>query len=95
MNAVAPGDWFITVQGEQKGPVSREELAHLAELGAIHPRNDMVWQAGMESWVVAGDLVPERPHRSEPRAKKRRPKTYQLMTTPRGQMKVSNSRRNK
>ena len=45
--------------------------------------------------VIAGDLVPERPHRSEPRAKKRRPKTYQLMTAPRGQMKVSKSRRNK
>jgi len=56
MNAVAPGDWFFTVQGEQKGPVSREELAHLAESGAIHPRNDMVWQVGMESWVAAGDL---------------------------------------
>jgi len=45
--------------------------------------------------VIAGDLVPERPSRSEPRAKKRRPKTYQLMTAPRGQMKVSKSRRNK
>jgi hypothetical protein len=45
--------------------------------------------------VIAGDLVPERPHRSEPRVKKRRPKTYQLMTAPRGQMKVSKSRRNK
>jgi len=45
--------------------------------------------------VIAGDLVPERPHRSEPRAKKRRPKPYQLMTAPRGQMKVSKSRRNK
>jgi len=56
MNAVALGDWFFTVQGQQKGPVSREELAHLAELGAIHPRNDMVWQTGMESWVAAGDL---------------------------------------
>lgn len=45
--------------------------------------------------VITGDLVPERPHRSEPRVKKRRPKTYQLMTAPRDQMKVSKSRRNK
>jgi hypothetical protein len=45
--------------------------------------------------VIAGDLVPERPHRSEPRVKKRRPKTYQLMTAPRDQMKVSESRRNR
>ena len=45
--------------------------------------------------IIAGDRVPERPNRSEPRAKKRRPKTYQLMTAPRGQMKVSKSRRKK
>ena len=44
---------------------------------------------------VAGDLVPERPHRSEPRVKKRRPETYRLMTAPRGQMKVLKRRRNK
>lgn len=56
MNGVATGDWFFTVEGEQKGPVSGEELAHLAEAGAIHPRNDMVWQSGMESWVTAGEL---------------------------------------
>lgn len=56
MSAAVTGDWFITVSGEQKGPVSREELAHLAEAGAIHPRNDMVWQQGMDSWVAAGEL---------------------------------------
>jgi hypothetical protein len=37
---------------------------------------------------LAGDLVPHRPGRSEPRAKKRRPKTYQLLTEPRHEMKV-------
>jgi hypothetical protein len=37
---------------------------------------------------LAGDLVPYRPGRSEPRAKKRRPKTYQLLTEPRHEMKV-------
>jgi len=45
--------------------------------------------------VIAEDLVPDRPWRSEPRAKKRRPKTYQLMTAPRGEMLVSKSRRSK
>lgn len=34
---------------------------------------------------IAGDPVPERPGRSEPRAKKRRGKNYQLLTKPRGQ----------
>ena len=36
--------------------------------------------------VIAGHPVPERPGRSEPRAKKRRPKNYQLLTKPRHQM---------
>ena len=35
--------------------------------------------------VIASDPVPERPGRSEPRAKKRRPKNYQLLTKPRHQ----------
>jgi hypothetical protein len=38
--------------------------------------------------AIAGDLVPKRPGRLEPRAKKRRPKNYQLLTQPRRQMKV-------
>lgn len=36
--------------------------------------------------LMASDLIPERPDRSEPRAKKRRPKNYQLLTKPRSQM---------
>jgi len=43
--------------------------------------------------IIAEDTVPHRPHRSEPRAKKRRPKGYQLMTKPRHEMVVSDSRR--
>ena len=43
--------------------------------------------------ILAEDLVPIRPERSEPRAKKRRPKGYQLMTQPRHQMIVPASRR--
>lgn len=35
---------------------------------------------------IASDLLPIRPGRSEPRAKKRRPKNYQLLTSPRHQM---------
>ena len=45
--------------------------------------------------VIADDLVPHRPDRSEPRAKKRRPKGYQLLTKPRHEMVVSSSRRNR
>jgi hypothetical protein len=42
--------------------------------------------------ALAADLVPLRPNRSEPRAVKRRPKVYQLLTKPRRDMVVSPSR---
>lgn len=38
--------------------------------------------------IVAADCVPERPGRSEPRAKKRRAKNYHLLTKPRSHMHV-------
>jgi hypothetical protein len=38
--------------------------------------------------AIAFDPVPLRPGRSEPRARKRRPKNYHLLTQPRGQMIV-------
>ena len=38
--------------------------------------------------LIAGDPVPERPQRSEPRAKKRRAKNYHLLTKPRHEMRV-------
>jgi hypothetical protein len=43
---------------------------------------------------IARDPIPHRPGRVEPRARKRRPKNYQLLTHPRHQMKVI-SHRNK
>jgi hypothetical protein len=45
--------------------------------------------------IIASDLVPCRPDRSEPRVRKRRPKNYQLLTKPRRQMAVSLSRNQK
>ena len=38
--------------------------------------------------IIAADHVPFRPYRNEPRAKKRRPKNYHLLTKPRHQMRV-------
>jgi len=38
---------------------------------------------------IADYIVPERPGRSEPRAVKRRPKPYQLLTAPRHEMHVA------
>jgi Transposase DDE domain len=45
--------------------------------------------------ALAAAPVPLRPNRSEPRAVKRRPKSYQLLTKPRREMTVSTSRRQK
>lgn len=42
--------------------------------------------------LIAKDLVPLRPGREEPRAKKRRPKNYQLLTKPRKKMVTSGHR---
>jgi hypothetical protein len=42
--------------------------------------------------IIAADQVPYRPNRSEPRARKRRPKCYQMLTRPRHLMVVSPSR---
>ena len=42
--------------------------------------------------IIANDLVPHRPEREEPRAKKRRPKNYHLLTKPRHEMKISGHR---
>ena len=45
--------------------------------------------------LLAEDLVPLRPERVEPRAIKRRPKGYQLLTKPRHQMCVAQSRKDR
>jgi hypothetical protein len=37
--------------------------------------------------LIANDIVPHRPEREEPRAKKRRPKNYHLLTKPRHKMR--------
>jgi hypothetical protein len=41
--------------------------------------------------IIAADQVPDRPNRVEPRARKRRPKYYQLLTSPRHQMVITTS----
>ncbi len=43
---------------------------------------------------LAQKIVPERPGRNEPRAKKRRPKNFRLMTLPRGEMIIDCHRNN-
>jgi hypothetical protein len=42
--------------------------------------------------VIALDQLPIRPYRSEPRAKKRRPRNYHLLTKPRKSMRITQNR---
>jgi hypothetical protein len=65
-----------------------DTLRHWAPLIAAADQTPRVQQKLIDQMLalIAGDPVPERPGRSEPRAKKRRGKNYQLLTKPRGQM---------
>ena len=71
-----------------------DALDHFAQ--TIHastgkPRKQAALQAELLR-TIAADLLPYRPGRSEPRAKKRRPKNYHLLTKPRKQMRVPSHR---
>lgn len=59
--------------------------------GLSTAKRDLLW--GQLLAVIASDPLPIRPWRVEPRAVKRRPKSYQLLTSPRHLMKVSESRK--
>lgn len=45
-------DWYYTTNKQQMGPVSWDELRHLADRGLLKP-HDMVWTEGMAEWVKA------------------------------------------
>ena len=49
------GVWYFTIKGETMGPVSGEGLRQRATID-LHPRSDMVWGEGMESWIPAGEV---------------------------------------
>jgi len=42
-------EWYYVLKGEQKGPVTLEELQGLATSGVIQPQ-DFVWKQGMANW---------------------------------------------
>ena len=72
-----------------KGSVQalRQWEPHLNQTKISHQEQRRLIQLLYES--IADYIVPERPGRSEPRAVKRRPKSYQLLTAPRHEMKVT------
>lgn len=59
----------------------RQWSPHLAFASTNAPLCRHLYRALLQS--LADDLLPLRPHRSEPRAVKRRPKNYHLLTQPR------------
>lgn len=48
--------WFYAREGDKTGPVTLAELRVKAAEGELHPRQDMVWCAGMETWKPAGEI---------------------------------------
>jgi hypothetical protein len=52
--------WFYARDGQQRGPLSVDQLKQMAFAGKLAP-TDLVWQQGMASWVAAHsvrDLFP-------------------------------------
>src|SRR5262245_2199514 len=50
-------EWYYAVGGEQKGPVSDQELQRLAQQGAVTPQT-LVWREGMAGWQPYGGGTP-------------------------------------
>ena len=75
-----------------KGTVDtlRHWSASLEALRGMPRKQQALLEAMFE--LIAKDLVPLRPGREEPRAKKRRPKNYHLLTKPRHEMKIPGHR---
>ena len=42
--------WYYAVAGQQKGPVSQDDLVALAQSGKIET-HDLVWRDGMADWL--------------------------------------------
>jgi hypothetical protein len=77
--------------------VDLERISFKGSLDSLHHYADAIYAAHRKPRkqaqlfdallrTIASDLVPRRPERSEPRARKRRPKDYQLLTKPRKEM---------
>jgi hypothetical protein len=45
-------EWFYAERGQQRGPVSFEELQAMAAAGQLRP-SDLVWREGLPEWIPA------------------------------------------
>jgi len=48
-------EWYYAEAGEQRGPVSDEQLRELAGARKVEP-STLVWRAGMETWLPYGSM---------------------------------------
>jgi hypothetical protein len=54
-NAAHVPMWHYVMNGQQYGPIPEESLKQLVSTGQLRP-TDLVWKAGMSSWMPAGTL---------------------------------------
>lgn len=47
--------WHVAVDGQARGPISRDELAGMARAGQM-ARDSLVWTEGQEGWKPAGEI---------------------------------------
>ncbi len=48
-------DWYVSINGERKGPLSPKEIRSLAASGQLK-REDHVWKEGLVDWVPAVEV---------------------------------------
>jgi GYF domain 2 len=56
--------WHYTRDGQQRGPVTADELRQLAEAGELEAA-DLVWTQGMAGWATLGSVEELRPRRAD------------------------------
>lgn len=87
----------VALEAARRQGVPLQRISFAGALGAVHAFAEACLRARSRKAqdrirqqlyaLLAKDLVPERPGRREPRAIKRRPKPYPLLTAPRGRYK--------
>lgn len=93
----------LMLEAARQHDVRPDRLSFKGTVGVLHAFVPLLSGGGKSAaahyenllLALAAAPVPLRPNRSEPRAVKRRPKSYQSMTKPRHEMIVSKSRRQK
>lgn len=51
-------EWYAHVDGENKGPMTLDQVRQWKNSGTIQPQT-LMWQAGLDSWEAAQTLLPE------------------------------------